>query len=57
MVWKSWTVKSFPPHLNIGNMMILCWVELSEYFTPTIDDASNCKIVTYGELEIYLFAV
>ena len=25
------------------------------YFAPTIDDASNCKIVTSGDLEIYLF--
>ena len=27
---------------------------LSEYFTPTIDGASNCKIVTHGDSEIYL---
>ena len=27
---------------------------LSEYFAPAIDDASNCKIVTSGDLEIYL---
>ena len=27
---------------------------LSEYFAPIIDDASNCKIVTSGDLQIYL---
>ena len=27
------------------------------YFAPTIDDASNCKIVTSGDLEIYLLPI